>query len=323
MAITLTDNQRDAVYADAPVLVSAAAGSGKTAVLTQRVLRLLTDAKKPISADRLLIVTFTQAAAAEMKERISAALRDAIKKEPDNRLLRRQRMLLPKAKICTIDAFCQDLVKRYFHILGISPDIKIIDKDRCEVLRRRAVNDCIEEYFAAGDKDFIKLLSFLSADSPDMIFGYVLSLSSFLSSLAFADEWEEKVKAMYSGGVYKAPWAYTVLRAAEEEMAALSAALHRAIMQMDGDEKVQSAYFGCFSAAERELGQMADIAQRGVKEWDNLYSRLSAFKLLPTKTKKPQAGPWRPACGVEQRNQNPCPCCYLNYSIFFSSSNTN
>ncbi len=284
MAITLTDNQRDAVYADAPVLVSAAAGSGKTAVLTQRVLRLLTDAKKPISADRLLIVTFTQAAAAEMKERISAALRDAIKKEPDNRLLRRQRMLLPKAKICTIDAFCQDLVKRYFHILGISPDIKIIDKDRCEVLRRRAVNDCIEEYFAAGDKDFIKLLSFLSADSPDMIFGYVLSLSSFLSSLAFADEWEEKVKAMYSGGVYKAPWAYTVLRAAEEEMAALSAALHRAIMQMDGDEKVQSAYFGCFSAAERELGQMADIAQRGVKEWDNLYSRLSAFKLLPTKT---------------------------------------
>ena len=86
--------------------MSAAAGSGKTAVLTQRVLRLLTDSANPVPADRLLIVTFTNAAAAEMKERISLALRAALKNEPGNRLLRRQRMLLPKAKkMCIRDRF--------------------------------------------------------------------------------------------------------------------------------------------------------------------------------------------------------------------------
>ncbi len=281
MAITLTDNQRDAVYAEAPVLVSAAAGSGKTAVLTQRVLRLLTDDKNPVPADRLLIVTFTKAAASEMKERISSALRSALKSEPDNRLLRRQRTLLPKAKICTIDSYCQDFVKRYFHILGISPNMRIIDDDRREALRRRAVNDCIEEYFAAGDSDFIKLLRFLAADNPEQIFKIIFSLSDFLSSLAFGDEWVEKVKGMYSAAdLTDTPWAHIVLSTAGQRLAAAHAMLHRAIAKMEGDEKLQKAYLSAFTSAMREIGHMADMAQQD--DWNGLYASLSEFKFPQT-----------------------------------------
>lgn len=280
MAITLTDKQRDAVYAEAPVLVSAAAGSGKTAVLTQRVLRLLTDSANPVPADRLLIVTFTNAAAAEMKERISLALRAALKNEPGNRLLRRQRMLLPKAKICTIDSFCQDLVKRYFHVLGVSPDMRIIDDDRREAIRRRAVNDCIEEYFAAGDSGFINLLKFLAADNPEQAFKFIFSLSDFLSSLAFGDEWIEKVKGMYeTDDLSKTPWVNTVLCAAGEKLDSAHAMIHRALIKMEDDEKLQKAYLPAFTDAEREIGRLADIAQQC--DWDSLYTALSNFKFLP------------------------------------------
>ena len=92
------------------LLVSAAAGSGKTAVLVERVIRRLCDPVSPVSADRLLIVTFTRAAAAEIRQRIADALAMRIAKEPENERLLQQQMLLPYAKICTIDAFCSQLV---------------------------------------------------------------------------------------------------------------------------------------------------------------------------------------------------------------------
>ena len=104
------------------LLVSAAAGSGKTAVLTERAVRLITDPEHPVDADRLLIVTFTNAAAAELRARIGQALLRRSQAEPGNTALRRQRMLLQRAPICTIDAFCLDLLHKHFQALDIPPD---------------------------------------------------------------------------------------------------------------------------------------------------------------------------------------------------------
>ena len=101
------------------LLVSAAAGSGKTAVLTERAVRLITDPDHPVDADRLLIVTFTNAAAAELRARIGQALLRRSQAEPGNSALRRQRMLLQRAPICTIDAFCLDLLHKHFQALDI------------------------------------------------------------------------------------------------------------------------------------------------------------------------------------------------------------
>ncbi|MDO4743631.1 MAG: UvrD-helicase domain-containing protein, partial [bacterium] len=116
-----------AVNAKPTVLVSAAAGSGKTAVLVERVIRLITDPKNLIDADKLLIVTFTNAAAAEMRTRIEKRLYEESIKQPNNKHIIRQQILIESARIQTIDAFCIDLVRKNFNFLGVSPDFKIID----------------------------------------------------------------------------------------------------------------------------------------------------------------------------------------------------
>ena len=108
------------------VLVSAAAGSGKTAVLVERVIQLITDANHPVDIEKLLIVTFTKAAASEMKERISKRLSELIREQPNNQYLKRQKMYLPNAQISTMDSFCGQLVKDNFEQVGIAPDYTLL-----------------------------------------------------------------------------------------------------------------------------------------------------------------------------------------------------
>lgn len=119
------------------LLVSAAAGSGKTAVLTERAVQLITDPEHPVNADRLLIVTFTNAAAAELRARIGQALLHRSQLQPGNAMLRRQRMLLQRAPICTIDAFCLNLLHKHFQALDIPPDFAPADPGTVQLLRGR------------------------------------------------------------------------------------------------------------------------------------------------------------------------------------------
>ena len=123
-----TNEQLNAIDStDGSVLVSAAAGSGKTAVLVERVKKMITREKAPVDADRLLVVTFTRDAAAEMKQRISEAINKLIEKDPYNPYYIEQKKRLNNAHISTIDSFCGDIVREYFHALGISSDYRIGD----------------------------------------------------------------------------------------------------------------------------------------------------------------------------------------------------
>ncbi len=141
-----TRSQRNAINAQGgQITVSAAAGSGKTRVLVQRVIRLLTE--KQIPADRLLILTFTNTAAAEMKSRISRAIDKLISEEPSNDFYRRQQLLLGSADICTIDSFCSSIVRENFFRLGISRDYRIGNETELHELRRRLMSDLIEKYY--------------------------------------------------------------------------------------------------------------------------------------------------------------------------------
>ena len=121
-----TESQQNAIDARGRnILVSAAAGSGKTAVLVARVIKLITDRENPVDIDKFLIVTFTNAAAAEMKSRISAGLQEKLRTCPGDPLIMRQLSLLPGAQICTIHSFCLDLVRENFFSIGISRDFYI------------------------------------------------------------------------------------------------------------------------------------------------------------------------------------------------------
>lgn len=193
-----TPQQYNAITAtDGSVLVSAAAGSGKTAVLVERVIRLITSPDKPIDADRLLVVTFTRDAAAEMKQRISQALAALLEDDPFNPQLLRQSKLLYAASICTIDSFCGDLVKEYFHTLGVSADYRVADDAEIELMKTAAMDVAVEAFYNEGGARFCKLLDAFSGKEGDQnLRTTVQKVHRFLETQPFPDLW---LKEMYEG----------------------------------------------------------------------------------------------------------------------------
>ena len=136
MGMTWTDDQRKVIeLRDRNILVSAAAGSGKTAVLVERIIKIITDKEQPVDIDRLLIVTFTNAAAAEMRERIGNALENALKEQPDDEHLQRQLSLLHNAQITTIDSFCLYVIRNHFHEIDLEPNFRIGDEGELKLLK--------------------------------------------------------------------------------------------------------------------------------------------------------------------------------------------
>ena len=163
MSRNWTPQQKNAIYAtDGSVLVSAAAGSGKTAVLVERVIKLITREKNPLDVDRLLIVTFTRAAAAEMRERIQAAVNKLLEDDPYNAHLLAQRQLLYSANISTIDSFCGDIVREYFHTLDVARDFRIADEGELEILRQLIIH--LKAFMTAKMTAFILCLIFLKGN---------------------------------------------------------------------------------------------------------------------------------------------------------------
>ena len=146
-----TEDQQAAIdYRGKEVLVSAAAGSGKTSVLTQRIVGLVTDDAHPVDVDELLVVTFTEAAAGEMKERITKAITQLVSQDPRNKNLRRQLTLLKKASITTIHAFCRKVIKENFHLIDIDPNFRIADGTEIDILKEVVIKDIFEEQYKMG-----------------------------------------------------------------------------------------------------------------------------------------------------------------------------
>ena len=140
------------------ILVAAAAGSGKTAVLVERIINKIINEK--IDIDRLLVVTFTNAAAAEMRERVLEAIYKKLDETPENENLQRQITLLNKASICTIDSFCLDVVRNHFYELeNISPNFRIADTTEIELLKQEVLEDIFEEKYENQDEDFAELIN--------------------------------------------------------------------------------------------------------------------------------------------------------------------
>lgn len=159
MAFDPTNEQIEATKAKGAVLVSAAAGSGKTAVLVERVIKMLLNRDHPVFADRLLIVTFTNAAAAEMLSRIEARLYSELQNDPSDELITRQIYLIKSADICTIDSFCIRLVRDNFAACGIEPDFKVTDETSLYAVRSEVLSNILKEYIEEPDGKMKLLLS--------------------------------------------------------------------------------------------------------------------------------------------------------------------
>ena len=142
MAVTFTEEQLKAITLhDRNILVSAAAGSGKTAVLVERIIRMITRKEAPVDIDRLLVVTFTKAAAAEMRERVGLALEKRLEADPENEHLQKQQTLIHSAQITTIDSFCQYVIRNYFHQIDLDPAFRIGDEGELKLLKGDVVQE--------------------------------------------------------------------------------------------------------------------------------------------------------------------------------------
>ncbi len=180
------------------LLVSAAAGSGKTAVLVERIVGMVSDREHPVDIDRLLVVTFTNAAAAEMRERISRALGDRLAADPENEHLQKQVTLLHNARITTIDSFCLFVLRNQFHTIGLDPGFRIAEEGEGKLLRQEALEEALEAGYAAGEAGFVHCMEYFSSGSRDTaVEEIVLKLYDFAMSTPFPEQWLEERKADY------------------------------------------------------------------------------------------------------------------------------
>ncbi len=183
---------------DKSLLVSAAAGSGKTAVLVQRILSMVTDPEHPIDVDELLVVTFTNAAAAEMRERILAALTGAAQQYPGDMHLQRQLSLIHNAQITTIDSFCLQVVTNHFHRIELEPGFRIADEGELTLLREEACDAVLEEFYAAKEPEFTRFEHAYSWPRSDKnIRDMIMQLYRYAQSYPWPDEWLDTCAQQY------------------------------------------------------------------------------------------------------------------------------
>ena len=184
-----TKNQLEAIETkNRNILVAAAAGSGKTAVLVERIIQKII--KDNVDIDKLLVVTFTNAAASEIRQRILEAIYKKLEEEPNNENLQKQIILLNKSNISTIHSFCLSVIKNNFFEIGISPDFRIGDSSELELLKLEAIDDLFEELYEEKNKDFIKLTEIYTGYRGDeKLKEIVLKIHDFIQSSPFPEEW--------------------------------------------------------------------------------------------------------------------------------------
>lgn len=175
---------------DRNILVSAGAGSGKTAVLVERIIKLISDENNPVDVDKLVIVTFTKAAAAEMRERIGNAITKSLEENPGNLHLQKQQTLIHNAHISTIDSFCLDIVKNYFHKIDLAPDFRITDEGEKKLLMQDLFGETLEELYSEGNEEFLDFVEcFASGKNDKNLQDIVFSLYNFSTSYPDSRQW--------------------------------------------------------------------------------------------------------------------------------------
>ena len=279
MARQWTEQQINAIESTGgSVLVSAAAGSGKTAVLVERVIRMITAEANPVDVDRLLVVTFTRDAAAEMKQRLSAVLNELLEKDPFNPHLLRQSKLLHTASISTIDSFCGDLVKEYFHTLGVSADYRIADNSELELMKLSAMDAAIEYLYNEGGAAFSQLLDAFSGKGGDIkLRETVFKIERFLETQPFPDEWLDEMLRGYSeSNIADSVWGKILTEYASPVAAYGVSMTENSIKLLDNaDDKLRDKLLPFF---ENDLAYFANLQEKLLgTSWNAVVDAIHSF----------------------------------------------
>lgn len=243
------DQQKAITATGGTLLVSAAAGSGKTAVLVERVIGRLTDTENPCEVDRLLMVTFTRAAAAQMRERIGAAIAKRIAENPNDKRLIRQQMLLPFARICTIDSFCNDLVRENFHLLDLNPDYKIMDEGELKIIREEAADFVVEELYRENSpaaRDLTELL--IQGNDDGVLIDSIIRLYNEAQAYPAPEHWLQRLIEPFQAkqSVEKSVWGKIILAHIREGLAYCRSTSEALLAFIKKDDTVKNGYTPTF-----------------------------------------------------------------------------
>lgn len=258
MSTKWTKDQQNVIdFRERSLLVSAAAGSGKTAVLIERILSRITDQEHPLDIDRLLVVTFTRAAAGEMRERLNTAIEKKLETE-ENEHLSRQLTLLQNAQITTIDSFCAYLLKNYFHMIGLDPNYRVMDEGESRLLKGETLEGLLEEQFAGGDEKFLRFVECFATGKNDQILeDSILRLYEFAMSYPYPKEWIQKSLSVYEGGekFFEQPWIQEILNTSKKSFADLQK-LCRMAIRIAGEEDGPARYLDALFSDETFLSEL-------------------------------------------------------------------
>lgn len=276
-AIRFTPAQSAAITArGGSLLVSAAAGSGKTRVLVERVVGLITDADHPVEADSLLVMTFTNAAAAKLRADITERLTKAVRADPANTRLRRQQMRLQRASIGTVDAFCLHFVQQHFSALEIPPDFETADEASLFRIRQDTLSNVLEQAYA--DPDFCAFADLYDRGRTDDTAGNaVLELYDFTRTLPHPDKALEQFAAQWQSGdaPQNTAWGQALLQAATARAQGIAELLESALAAAARDEMADRAYTAVLVDDQSKLQLLQGRLQKG--DWDRAVEALDLF----------------------------------------------
>ena len=216
------------------LLVSAAAGSGKTAVLVERIISMISEGPSPLNIDQLLVMTFTNAAASEMRERIGAAVEKKLKEDPGNEHLWLQAALIPQAQIMTIDSFCLDLIRNHYNTLDIDPAFRIGDEGELTLLKGDVMEQVLESCYEKADDSFIQFSEqFGNGKSDKAMEDVILQAWQFSQSHPWPDEWlikcRQQMEEEAAGNLDSSVWMQFLLKDVSIQMEELAAQAEEAL----------------------------------------------------------------------------------------------
>lgn len=277
MGVKWTDEQQQVIdHRGGDLLVSAAAGSGKTAVLVAHIMARLMDKEKPLDISRLLLVTFTEAAAAEMRDRLIQALDIAAEEDPDNADIAGQISRIPRAHIQTIDSFCMWLVRNNFHKLDVDPDFRIAEEGEGRLMRADVMDELLEEKYEEGSEEFLDLIDRYSRGKDDTaVSDLIMSMYSFSQSSPDPDRWLADCRSsvcVKADSLEAYPWAGLLsgqLRARIKEQAGFLSSAAARVKDYDCLESLRQVL-------EEEARSLLAIC--GEDDLDAMVSGMRAFK---------------------------------------------
>ena len=288
MSYTFSNDQQQIIDSrHQNILVSAAAGSGKTSVLTERIVGLVSDPANPVDIDKILVVTFTNAAAKEMKERIGKRLNEKLAENPDNEHLQKQATLIHAAQITTIDSFCLYLLKNHFTKVDADPSFRVAGEGEIELLKEDVLKDVIKRAYASKDENFYHTVDcYAKKDKDDSLEKSIMSLYNYAMSYPYPLKWLEKRRTDYEFDSFEAfaesDLCKGILRDIED-------ALDDILSQIESTRKnclIPGGADGYEPSIERDYKEVLELKESlKDKEYDEIGEALAVFSFATLKGK--------------------------------------